>query len=77
MHAERQEEAHGEGDAEYVVDACPDEVAAHGGEDGAGEVEGCDDVEEVGPHEDDVGRFDGDGGAGGEGNAHRCGDKRG
>lgn len=63
MQPDGEEDAHGERDAEDVVDACPDEVPSDDGEDGAGEVEGCDDVEEVGAHEDDVGCFDSDGGA--------------
>ena len=67
VEAEGEEETHGEGDAEDVVDTCPDEVATDDGEDGSGEVEGGDDVEEVGTHEDDVGCFDGYGGSGGEG----------
>lgn len=66
VQAEREEEAHREGDAEHVVDACPDEVPADDGEDGAREVEGGDDVKEVGAYEDDVGGFDGDGGTRGE-----------
>ena len=38
-------------------------------EDAAREVEGGDDIEQVRLHEDDVGRFDGDVGAGAEGDA--------
>lgn len=67
----RQEEAHGERDAEHVVDTGPDEVAPDGGEDGAREVQRRDDVEQVRAHEHDVGRFDRHGRAGGERDADR------
>lgn len=75
MDPDGEEEAHGEWDAEDVVDAGPDEVSADGGEDGFGEVECGDDVEEVGTHEDDVGGFNGDGGAGGEGDTNCSSDE--
>lgn len=52
-----------------VVDGRPNEVEADLTEDAAREVESGDDVEEIRLHEDDVGCFDGDVGAGAEGDA--------
>lgn len=64
VQAHGEEEAHCERDAEHVVDAGPDKVAADDGEDGTGEMQRGDDVKEVRADEDDVGRLDGNGGAG-------------
>jgi hypothetical protein len=64
----RQQEAHGQRDADEVVNSGPHEVQADLPEDAAGQVDGGDDVEQVVAHEDDVGRFHRNVGAGAEGN---------
>ena len=44
VYAEREEQAHGERDAEHVVDTRPDEISSYGSENRAGEVQRGDDV---------------------------------
>ncbi|KAF1736545.1 hypothetical protein CRV24_002152 [Beauveria bassiana] len=78
VEAYREEEAHGDGQADEVIEASPAEVHLDAAEDGAGKGEGGGDAQEIGgTHEDHVGSLHGDIGARGHGDADVGGGKRG
>lgn len=64
MYSPREQNTHGQRDHQDVIAACPQEVQLDLVEDGMTEIKRRDDIEEIRTHEDDIGSFDGDGGAG-------------
>ncbi len=75
MQTPGQEETHRERDHEHVVEARPYQVGPNLGKDSATEIQRSNDIKEVGPHEDNVGCFDGNGGTGRESDSERCCDE--